>query len=87
MSRTHDEDGQPMMSNRAMLQMLVKEIPVMYRDLRDEIRSLDQRLSRKIDSVSSDLKGLRLQVHQNQSSLIQTQEDLEKRVAVLETAA
>ena len=97
MPRTYDEDGQPMMSNKAMLQMLVKDIPVIYKDLRGlmhdmetelkrDITTLDKKLSTKIDCIASDLKGLHLQVHQNHTLFVTNQEELGKRVAVLEAA-
>ncbi len=112
MTRTYDEDGQPNLSNKQMLQILVKDIPVMYKELRKDIQDLDQKLSKKIDgvdqkltkridsvtsdlhqvksdlnSVKSDLKGLRIQVHQNHTSFITNQQEMEQRIAVLETAA
>ena len=93
MPRTYDEDGQPMMSNNVMLKMLVKEIPVMYKDLRSQIEESEQRITLEmrvmklhISEVKSDVKGLHLQLHQNHTSFITNQMDQEKRIAVLEKA-
>lgn len=90
MPRRYDEDGQPMMSNAAMLKMLVDEIPVndkRFSDLQDQVNFLASDLKQvKLDlnEVKSDLKGLRIQTHQNYVSFITNQQDMEKRIAVLE---
>ncbi len=100
MIRTYDEDGQPMMSDKAMLKMIVKEIPVLDRTLRADIAALDRKVCLRMDrmderfdemmkefaSLRSETKELHFQVHQNFTALITNQQDLEKRVAVLETA-
>ena len=91
MPKTYDEDGQPMMSNKAMLKMLVDEIPVMYKDLRNQIEESEQRITLEmrvmklhISEVKSDVKGLHLQLHQNHTTFIANQMDQEQRIAVLE---
>ncbi len=92
MPRTYDEDGQPMMSNTAMLQMLVKEIPLLSKNLtslEQRVDGIDQKvtkLSVDLTEVKSDVKGLRLQVHQNHTSFITNQQEMETRIAVLEAA-
>lgn len=93
MPRRYDEDGQPMMSNSQMLKRLVDEMPVMYRDLRGQIQDLKTelkgdiaRLDTKIDGVAADLKQLSFKVDQNHLCLMTNQEDMEKRIAVLEAA-
>ena len=100
MTRTYDEDGQPMMSDKAMLKLIVKEIPVLDRTLRTEIAEVDQKLGKlgkrmeegfdqmmkEFASLRSETKELHFQMHQNFTSLITNQANLEKRVAVLEGA-
>ena len=88
MTAFDDEDNTvPYMDNQRMLKVIFDEIVAVRRELKEE----DQKLSEKIDSltlevktISSDLKGLRLQVHQNQTTFIQNQQDLDHRVTVLE---
>ena len=84
MMQTYDEDGQPNLSNKKMLQMLLKGIPLLHKELREDIEKLDQKLGRRIDAVESEVKNLRLEVHQNHISFIINQEECAKRVAVLE---
>ena len=86
MPRTYDEDGQPMMSNKQMLQMLVKEIPDVYRDLRSQIQESEKRITLEMHEMKLEIRGMKLQTHQNHSSFITNQTDMEKRIAVLETA-
>jgi peptidoglycan hydrolase CwlO-like protein len=88
----YDEDGQPMMTNKQMLQMLVREIPQFSHKLDTVAADVDQlktdvsHLKTDMHQVKSDIKGLRIQLHQNHTSFIKNQDDLEKRVAVLEAA-
>ncbi len=89
MPRTYDEDGQPMMSNTKMLQMLVDEIPVNDKRFSD----LEERLTKRIDSlasdmteVKSDLKAMNIKSDQNHICLMTNQDVLEKRIVVLEAA-
>lgn len=92
MTRTYDEDGQPMMSTNKMVKRLLDELPLIRKELKQELASkediagMEQRLTSKIDAVTSDLKGLRFQVHQNHAPFIENQMDMEKRLTVLETA-
>ena len=93
----HDDKdtGVPDLSNRELLRVLMQEIVDVSRELKEDIMDLDQKLSGKIDtidqkltgridSLSSAVKVLRLEVHQNHASFIKRQNDLEKRVNVLE---
>ena len=100
MPRTYDEDGQPMMSSKAMLKFLVKEIPVMYKDLRGQICESKAELKgdiallsarvgsveKKVETIVSDLNNLHLKVDRNHVTFIENQMDQEKRIRVLETA-
>ena len=100
-----DDDGNlPDLSNREILRIMMQEIVDVRNELKEEfssgLQTLDQKLSGKIDALSSDFKTLKsdfktlrsdfytlkLEVHQNQSTFIVNHADLEKRVMVLETA-
>lgn len=84
----HDEDaGVPDLSNRELLRVLIQEIVDVRRELKEDIASLDQKFTKKFDVLSSETKVLRLEVHQNHSSFIHRQDDLERRVEVLEVQA
>ncbi len=82
MTRNDDDNDVPDLSNRELLKVLMQEIADVRRELKEDIAVLDN----KITVVSSDLKGLRLQVHQNHTSFITNLQDHEKRIAVLEAA-
>lgn len=98
MIHRYDEGGQPNLSNKQMLQILLKEIPVIHRELSGDIRALDHKLSARMNGIegrlgkvkgqmndlSSDMKILRLEVHQNQLAFMTNHHELQKRVTVLE---
>ena len=92
MPRTYDEDGQPMMSNKAMLRMLVKEIPINDRrmanleDRMDFLASDMTEVKSDLKKVKSDLKMLNIKTDQNHICLMTNAEDMEKRIRVLEAA-
>ena len=62
MPRTYDEDGQPMMSNKQMLQMLVKEIPDVYRDLRSQIQESEKRITLEMHEMKLEIRGMKTKV-------------------------
>ncbi len=94
----NNNDELPDLSNREILRVVMQEIADTHKELRGDIAelrtelkgdiaNLDKKLSGRIDSVASEVHTLRIEVHQNQSSFIANQMDMEKRVKVLEMAA
>lgn len=84
MPRRYDEDGQPMMSDKQLNQMLLREIPLISKNL--------NRLEDKVDSMASDIGVLKSNLHQlsfkvdqNHICLMTNQEDMEKKITVLES--
>jgi hypothetical protein len=65
----------------------IEEMVIMRNELRAEIRTGENALSKKIDVVASDVKNLRFEVHQNHTTFIHHQTNLEKKVAALEATA
>jgi len=88
-----EEDDIGDISNRKMLKILMQEIADVRRELKEDISglgkridSVDQKLTKRIDTLSSDVQTLRLEVHQNQTAFMKNHDKLERRVAVLEAA-
>ncbi|MBI2635819.1 hypothetical protein HYW84_00635 [Candidatus Peregrinibacteria bacterium] len=88
-----DNDSVPDLTNKELLKTLLDEIASVRKELKEDISTLDERLNDRIDGVSlqlnkftSELKGLRFQLHQNHTSFITNQEELGKRVSALEAA-
>ncbi|MEI8230063.1 MAG: hypothetical protein WCG83_02900 [Candidatus Peregrinibacteria bacterium] len=75
------------------VKVITQEIVDVRRELKEDIYSLEQKLTHKIDSLASDVSTLkstvstlRLEVHQNHVAFIQNHDELEGRVTMLETA-
>ena len=89
----NDDDGLEYLSNKKMLDILLQEIADVRYELKNDIRNLDLKLSKrmdgldgKIDVLSSEIATLKIEVHQNQTTFIHNHQELEKRVSVLEAA-
>ena len=69
-----DEDNDvPDLTNKELLKVLLDEIAAVRRELKEDIVVLDKKITRvsvDLGTVSSDLKGLRIQAHQNHTSFI-----------------
>ncbi len=73
--------------NRKFLDMLMQEIADVRLELKKDIAHLDQKLTKRIDTLSSDFQTLRIEVHQNQTTFMHNHNVLDTRVTTLETAA
>ncbi|MDD5040853.1 MAG: hypothetical protein PHX87_01740 [Candidatus Peribacteraceae bacterium] len=89
-----DENGIPDLSNKQLLKVLLDEIAAVRGELRADISALDRKFTFRFDGLSaefktlkSDFQALRIEVHQNQLTLMNNREELEQRVEVLEAAA
>ncbi len=98
MMQDDDSSGFKDLTNKDVLRILMQEIADVSRELKEDIAAVDGKLSRKLDQVhhtlsktietlSSDMQGLRLEVHQNQSILIRNVDGLDQRVMKLEAKA
>lgn len=67
-----------------MFHIVMQELVDTRNELKQEFKSEMNRLEKKIDAVGSDLSTLRLEVHQNHTSFIANNTDLNKRVKKLE---
>jgi archaellum component FlaC len=86
----HDDDDNGTfddLTNRDMLRIILKEIADVSRELKEGFDETYKKLDKKIDALSSDVKGLRLEVHQNQTSFIENLEEIDERVKILEAKA
>ncbi len=99
MPRTYDEDGQPMMSDKQLNQMLLREIPLISKNLNsleDKVDLLSSDigmlksdvnvLKLDIKQIKSDLHQLNFKTDQNHICLMTNQNGMEKRIEVLEAA-
>mgnify|MGYP005665690681 CR=1 FL=1 len=90
MAHKDDSDDFQDMTNKEMLTILMQEIADVRHELKNDIAKLDARigsLNTRVESISTEVKGLRTELHQNQSTFINAQEDLDKRVSTLEAVA
>lgn len=74
------------LTNEKMFGIIMQEISDVHRELRTDMLNLHNELKIDIRDVKNEIKGLRFEVHQNQSTFMKNHENLEKRVAVLEGA-
>lgn len=92
MKQGNQDTGSPKLTIKRMLGLLMQEIADVRKELKEEmaevkqdIRHVDQRLGERIDSLASEFRAFRIEVHQNQISFMSNHDHLEKRVTVLET--
>ncbi|MFH1670727.1 MAG: hypothetical protein ABIA92_04030 [Patescibacteria group bacterium] len=101
MSDDDENNGFEDMTNREILRIMLQEIADVRRELKEDIEGVRQELKVDIQSLQSDIKtiksdvknlqsdvkNLRAEVHQNHTSFIHNQEDMEKRIVSLEAVA
>lgn len=77
----------PDMTVKEAVGILLQEIDDVNIGIRQDLGGRVDRLEKKLDKLDGKVDGLRLEVHQNQTTFITNFDHLEKRVEVLEGKA
>lgn len=74
------------MTNRQMFDLLMEEIGCVYKDLKEQMVDMENRLDARIDGLQGDLINLTLKVDCNHRTFMHHIDTYDKRILALETA-